>query len=429
MKIIIKKFIAYFLLILLGVCNIHAEQESKTYLIPVKGEINQGLVDYLHNAVKEAESNNATQIIFEIDTYGGLVDSAINISDIIRGTSVPTICYIQDNAISAGVIIAISGDKVVANQSINIGSAETRPNEEKYISFWTGKLRTVAKENNRNPDIVAGMADASIEIEGIKEKGKLLNLTADEALQHGIVDELVDGKAGLFTYLNIKPSDVVELDYDIKTNISRFVNNPYVSVFLIAIGIIGIVGEMFTAGFGILGSLGILSFALFFAGKMLAGHAHWGILILFATGLILLIIEATVPGFGIPGIVGIVCVILSIILGSSNLSQGIFSFFVALVISVVVIGILLKYAPRSQLFSHIILKDEQKSECGYVSYIDDKHHLIGQEGETITLLRPAGTVLIGERKIDVVSEGEFIEKGSKVKVIAVEGNRVVVRKI
>jgi len=414
---------------IMGIFSIYAQSDRSTYLIPIKGEINPALVDYLNKAVKEAEKNNASQIIFEIDTYGGLVDSAIKISEIIRGTAIPTVCYIKDNAISAGVIISISGDKVAANKSINIGSAETRPKEEKYISFWVGKLRTVAKENNRNPDIIAGMADEKIEIEGIKEKGRLLNLTADEALKHGIVDEVVEGRAGLYQYLNIEPSDVIELDYDIKTNIARFANNPYIATLLITIGIIGIVGEIFTTGFGLLGSIGILSFALYFAGRMFAGHVGWGILILFVAGLVLLIIEATIPGFGVPGITGIICAFLSIILGSPDPGKSIVSLFVALIISIVVIAVLLKYAPRNKLFNHIILKDEQKNDTGYVSYIHDRNDLIGQEGEAVTFLRPAGTVMIGEKKVDVVSEGEFIEKGTKVKVIAVEGNRVVVRKV
>lgn len=426
---IMKKIVLYLVLIVLGIGVAQADTMQKSYLVPIKGEINSALVTYVNNAINEAEANNASQIIFEIDTYGGLVDSAEKISNSIINTSIPTVCYIKNNALSAGVLISISGDKVIANRTINIGSAETRPKEEKYISAWKGKLRTVAKQKGRNAEIIAGMADADLEIKDIKEKGKLLNLTADEALKYGIVDEVVADREELYKFLDIQQSNIVELKYNFRTNVARFTNSIYISTILISLGIIGIVGEVFTTGFGLFGSIGIFSFALFFAGKFIAGHAGWGILILFIAGIVLLGIEIAIPGFGISGITGISCIVLSILLSSSSPVRAAISFSIAVVMSIIVLTILMKFMPKSNLLDHIILKNEQTKDIGYVSHSIDKSALLGREGEALTLLRPAGTVLIGDEKIDVVSEGEYITKGSKVRVIAVEGNKVVVRKI
>ncbi len=425
----VKRILAYCMILVIGLGIGYADNNKKTYIIPIKGEINHAVVTYLEKAIEDAENNKATQIIFEIDTYGGAVDSALKISKLILSTSIPTVSYITDNAISAGVIISISSDKVVANKAINIGSAETRPKEEKYISFWAGELRSVAERKERNPEIVAGMADADLEIKGIKEKGKLLNLTATEALKHGIIDKIVDGRQGLYEYLEIEKSDVVELEYDYKTNIARFTNSVAVSSILIALGIIGIVGEVFVAGFGVLGTVGILSFAIFFAGRVLAGHAGWGVLILFAAGILLMGIEIAIPGFGIPGIAGIGCVILSILLSSANPVNAGISFSIGLLLSIVGLFLIFKYAPRNKLFDHIILKTEQKNEVGYKTFRNDDTNIIGLEGEALTLLRPAGTVVIEDIRYDVVTEGEYIQKGTRVKVVNVEGSRIIVRKI
>ena len=410
-----------------GIVQAQPQAGEQTYVIPIKGEINQAVASYVNKAVQQAQDAGATQIIFAVDTYGGLIEAAVDISEHMLGASVPTVTYIENNAISAGVIISLSADKVVANQRINIGSAETVPKTEKSISFWTGKLRSVAELKGRDPEIVAAMADADIVIEGVKEEGKLLNLTASQALDYGIVDQIVDGKAQLYEYLDIDTSQVVELTYDFQTNIARFTNSIYVSTILLMLGMVGIVGEIFTAGFGVFGSIGIFSFALYFAGRVLAGHAGWGVLILFVAGLILIGVEISMPGFGIPGLTGISCIVLSILVGSPNPTQAAVSFSIAILLSIIVLIMVFRYAPRNQLFSHIILKSEQKNTSGYVSHESNQETLVGMEGEALTLLRPAGTVMIGEKRVSVVSEGAYIKKGAKVKVIAVEGSRIIVR--
>ena len=98
-------------------------------------------------------------------------------------------------------------------------------------------------------------------------------------------------------------------------------------------------------------------------------------------------------------------------------------------LSIAVLFLVFKYAPKNKMFDHIILKVEQKNDAGYISHNVDRDSLVGLEGEALTFLRPAGTAFIAEQRIDVVSEGDFIEKGSKIKVVAVQGSRVVVRKI
>ena len=103
-------------------------------------------------------------------------------------TSIDTIAYVNGEAISAGTLITISAEKIYMSLSSTIGAAETRPNEEKYISYWSGKLRNVAQIRGRDLVLVAAMADADIEIEGIIQKGKLLTLTSQEAAELNFID-------------------------------------------------------------------------------------------------------------------------------------------------------------------------------------------------------------------------------------------------
>ncbi len=102
------------------------------------GEINKASYNYLNSTLKEIEEKSSAAIIFEIDTYGGLINEAEKIKNLIIDLKVPTISFVNTKAESAGVLIAISSEKVVMAKSSTIGSAETIPNTEKILSMWKG---------------------------------------------------------------------------------------------------------------------------------------------------------------------------------------------------------------------------------------------------------------------------------------------------
>jgi membrane-bound ClpP family serine protease len=80
------------------------------------------------------------------------------------------------------------------------------------------------------------------------------------------------------------------------------------------------------------------------------------------------------------------------------------------------------------LFNKMVLFDSAKKEDGYVSNIN-RIDLLGMEGISLTILRPAGTVIINNERVDVVTEGGFIEQNTAVRVIKVEGARIIVREV
>ncbi|MBA1337163.1 MAG: hypothetical protein HPY66_3599 [Firmicutes bacterium] len=403
-------------------------QDDMVYYIPVRGEVNPALKTFISVELEKAYAAGASAVVLEISTLGGRVDSALEISDAIINSGLDTVAYVKDRAISAGVLITISAEKVAMAPGSSIGSAETIPYTEKNISFWAGELRKVAELRGRDAEIVAAMADRDIEIPGVIEKGKLLNLTAARAVELGVADKTASSRSELNRWLGFENAKVVEAQESYQVKLAKIVTNQVVSSLLLALGFGGLVAELFIAGFGIAGTIGLLSFGLFFAGNMLAGHAGWSAVILFVIGIILLLVELSIPGFGFPGVGGIISIMASIFMASASVQQAVVSLLLSIILSVVLITILLKFAPRSKYFDRLILSTQQNRDEGYLG-MKSLASLVDSEGVALTPLRPAGTAEVEGKRIDVVTLGEYIQAGDKVKVIKVEGNRIIVRSL
>lgn len=400
-------------------------------VIPVKGVIDRGLTAFVIRGIREAEEMKAKALIIEIDTPGGEVGSAIQMSNAILETSIPTVSFINNEATSAGVIIAISSKKLTAVSGATIGAAETRPKEEKYIAYWSSALRGAAEKTGRDPKLVAAMADADVVIEGVKEKGKILSLTTGEALELGLIDEQVKNLEELIQEVMATEKtdniEIVKQNMNLTERIAHMATNPYIAPVLLTIGIVGTVTEVLTPGFGIPGIIGLIAFGLFFGGNFMAGAAQSWVLGLFILGLLLLVIEMFIPGFGVFGVAGILSIIGSMIMAFPSPEQALVSVLIALVTSGVIIYFLVKYLIKTPVFDRIILGTKQAKSDGYVATNKDSGELEGAKGKAVTSLRPAGVAVIGERKVDVLTEGEFVPSGSDIVVIRVEGSKIIVK--
>jgi membrane-bound serine protease (ClpP class) len=401
---------------------------DKVYVVPIKGEINRATNYFVKDTIEELESQGAKAIIFEIDTYGGLIDQAQQIKDSIISTDIPTISFVDKNAQSAGVLIAIASEKVVMAKNATIGSAETIPNTEKALSMWRALLRDAAQYRGRNSDIVEAMADKDIVIEGIKEKGKLINLTGNEAVKYGIADLTANDYESILEHFNIETSEIVKVEEGFQVKFAKAISSSALSTLLLAIGLIGIVVEIFTPGFGLGGIASIIAFGLYFGGNILAGNSNWISLTFFVIGLILIVIEGMVPGFGLPGISGIVFIILGIIMAMDNLSSAVLSLSIAIILTTIVTILFVKLGYRSKIFNNVILSNKLLKDKGYIPS-NDMEHLLGEEGITLSELRPAGFIEIGNNKYDALSDGGFIVRNDKIKVVKVEGSKIFVRRI
>lgn len=422
----LKKIGVFVLLSILILSNLAFAEQDNVYVIPIKGEINKATYNFLNHTINSLDNPKA--IIFEIDTYGGLIGEAEKIKNLIISLPIPTISYVNNKAESAGVLITIASEKVAISTTATIGSAETIPDTEKVLSMWRGILRDTAQYRNRDELIVQAMADRDIEVEGINPRGKLINLTSTEAVKYGIADLATDSYDEIISYFNLGNANLVKVKESLQIKLSKYISSPYISSFLLTLGFVGMVVEILTPGFGIGGTLSIIGFGLYFGGNILAGNAHWTSLILFVTGLILLIVEAIVPGFGLPGISGIIFVIVGTVLAMESIKIAVISLSVAILITTITTIILLKFGFRSKMLNKIILQTRQEDKDGYLS-VDTMSEYLDKEGRTLTELRPSGFIEIDGIKLDALSESSFIPKNESIRIIRVEGSKIFVRRM
>ncbi|MEW8972668.1 MAG: NfeD family protein [Tissierellaceae bacterium] len=406
----------------------YGESSGNIYVIPIEGEINRATRNFVVGAIDELNKKNVEAIILEINTYGGLIDEAIRIKDAILATNIPTISFVNNKAESAGVLISISGEKVVMAPNATIGSAETIPNTEKVLSMWRAILRDTAQYRNRDENIVEAMADRDMEIDGITTRGKLVNLTSQEALNLGIADYISNDYDDILNNFGFDNANIIHRQEGFQMKLSKYISSPYVSSMLLTIAFVGLIVEIMTPGFGIGGTISIIGFGLYFGGNILAGHSHWTSLALFVTGLILLVIEGIVPGFGLPGISGIIFVLVGIILAMNSFGVALLSMSIAIIITTIVTMILFKLGFRSNILNSIILTTKHEEQKGYVS-TDNKREYLNKEGKTVSGLRPSGFMDIDGERIDVLSDEGYIPVDTLVQVVRVEGSKIFVRRV
>ncbi|MEE0775830.1 MAG: NfeD family protein, partial [Bacillota bacterium] len=210
--------------------------------------------------------------------------------------------------------------------------------------------------------------------------------------------------------------------------IAAFLSNPVVSGLLIAIGVVGLLFELLTAGIGAAGIIGVSAWVLYFAGHALLDNIGWMAIVFFIVGLAFIILEAfVIPGFGIAGVAGIAAILFSVFLIAPSVESGLITIGVALAAAVLLMVISMKNKKTRSLWRKLVLKDRTDAENGYTSPNMDNSSYLGKEGVALSPLRPAGAIDIDGDRVDVVTEGDFLAAGSKVKVIGLDGTRIIVR--
>jgi membrane-bound serine protease (ClpP class) len=432
----------FIIIALLFVLTTFAQQKT-VYVAYIDSEIDLGLAPYISRVISEAEKNNAAAIVFKINTFGGRVDAATQIKDAILSSKVLTIAFINNRAISAGALIALSCNKIVMVPGSSIGAATVVDQSgqkvgEKYQSYMRSEMRSTAERNGRRTDVAEGMVDERVIVPGLVDSTKLITLTSEEALKYKIADTVVvDFKAAL-NYFGLKNAKEVILTANWAEDVVKFLNNAIVSSILIMIGFFGLMAEIKTPGWGVGGTVGLIALALFFGSSYILQLASILEILLFVIGLGLLLAEIfIIPGFGIAGISGIILIFASIflsLLGSepfidmNAVSLAIIQLSGAMLFALLGMFFLVRFLPKSRAFNKLVLSEAEKAEHGFVSYQSEKD-LIGKTGIAFTTLRPGGTAEINGRRIDVVADSEYIDKDVKIKVLRVEGIKVVVTPI
>ncbi|EKU49914.1 NfeD family protein [Staphylococcus massiliensis] len=210
--------------------------------------------------------------------------------------------------------------------------------------------------------------------------------------------------------------------------LSKMITSPLISLVLTCVIFLGFLYQLYSKRINIIGIIATLALLVFFLGFLIEGSMSFLTFILFIVGVIFLILELFVVG-AVLGITGLVLIIFSIVSLGDNLLQMLVNVVIALILAIIEWVILVKFFKRKiPFFENVVLKDSTSRESGYTSH-DDLSHLVGEVANTVTDLRPSGVIVLNDDRIDAVSDGPFILKDKPVKIIEVEGTRVVVREI
>ncbi len=437
-RIIIFSFLlvtAAFSLLQVVSSPVYAQGEGKlVYIIPIEDTVERGMAAFLQRTTNEALEQGADHVIFELDTPGGRVDAAGEIGEIIQDLKIPNTAFVTSRAYSAGSYIALNTDKIYMKPQATMGASgviksDGTAADKKAQSAWISSMVTAAKAHGRDPLYARAMADPKVNLpEYGAAKGEYLTLGPSEAKETGYAEGIVDDRTELLNELGLSDAKVVEESPTLAENLARFLTNPVVIPILLSVASLGLVVELYSPGFGIPGIMGILALVLFFYGHIVAGLAGYEAVILLVLGVVLIIAELFLPG-GIAGIAGLIAIVASLMLSSADMGYMAMSIGIALLVTIAASLILFKTVGMERgFFRHIILNESASAEKGFLSSVT-RLELIGLEGEAITPLRPAGTAILEGERLDVVSEGGFVQAQQRVKVVKTEGSRIVVRPI
>jgi membrane-bound ClpP family serine protease len=274
---------------------------------------------------------------------------------------------------------------------------------------------------------------------------RYMTLTARQAREVGLADTLVKDLPELYEWEGIDAEQVKTIEADWLDSLADFLRDPWTSVLLVMVGITCLILELKMPGVGLPGVVAAICFVLFFwAHSQLHGQITWLAILLFVLGLVLIGLEVfVIPGFGVCGISGILLVLCSLGLvayghwpRSSDewvrFGEKIGPFGISLLGSLVMVFLVVRYLPYIPVLNRLMLRQAEDGED--LPQVEHPGHaemqaLLGAIGVAATPLRPAGKTQFGDSFIDVVAEGRYIMPGTRVQVVEVEGNRVVVKEV
>jgi membrane-bound serine protease (ClpP class) len=455
-------------LLLLGLALLTSPAEARqvvrkgdTVVVDLSGEVSPPLYLFLRRAIKAAEAVGAGAIVIEMNTYGGRLDAAGDISGALNRTTIPTFTFINTNAGSAGSLIALATRHIYMSPVSAIGAAApvlaggaelSGTEKDKTLSYWSALVRSSASRNGHNPDIGEAFMDKEKEVKigdrVVHAKGTLLTLNAQEAtelingkplLAEGIVNSVDDlvKKAGLGgAVVAVEPSGFERLAFWITA----------LAPLLLLLGIICAYLEFKMPGVSMPGIIAAICFALFFAGHYLAGLAGWEVVALFVLGVIFVLVEILFFAHStiVFGVVGVFLMLGSLLWAMIDRYPGetffptgdmlaipVRNLFFSLVAAVAIIMVLARYLPQTSLYRRFALMTTNPpgpSLAGAPRQFATAIDLTpGMPGTAQTMLRPSGKARFADHLVDVVTEGEFVAAETPITVVQKDGMRVVVK--
>jgi membrane-bound serine protease (ClpP class) len=469
-----------------------ADPVQAAYLRPVRIKI-EGVItgltrETVSRQLERARDDNADLVIVDIDSPGGDAQASMDIAYLLaRLPFAHTVAYIDKNAMSGGAFIAIGCKEILMRPDAKIGDAGPivlgedsafRFAPEKIVSFLTAEIRTVANLSGHPPAIAEAMIDKDLKVffyrhqdtgqtkcmseaevanlpkPGDWEKGKQvfgsgrLFLTLDG--RYAVETQLADATVGGFDDLRGRykiEGDIPLFEHTWVDTTVAVLNIPFVTGLLLVLGLVLMYVELFIPGFGIFGILSATCFTLFFWSKFLGGTADWLEVLLFLGGIVCVGVEIFfLPGFAVFGVTGILLILAGLVMAIAPTASQFTNPMDAISTSAATVGssflvfviigaILARFLGAIPIFSRMALAPPSVDVDHAPAPIEGTvlptvgPELVGAIGVTSTALRPSGKARINDMELDVVAEGSFIPAGRDVRVLLVQGIRILVREM
>ncbi len=382
----------------------------------------------VERSVDEANQEHAQAIVLDVNSPGGLVEAAFRIRDALLSAQEPVDAYVSERAYSAAALITLAAGRIVMAPGASIGAAEPIPATVKTISALRAEFESTAQRNHRNAAIAGAMVDKNVDLPAYKHAGAILTLNTQDALRSGIAQATAPDLDAALAGLQLAGAPRTTQSFSWAEQLARFATDPAVSGLLLTIGMLGLLIEMQTLH-AIAGIVGVSALTLFFGSHVYAGFSNGFVVALALAGLLGILWELhVVPGHGLPGILGVAALLVAVLcaFGLPFLFVGIETLATAIVLTVIAFTLTVRAVPQNAWAHRLALASTQGPE--YVTSADFSHFR-GQTGTAASFLRPAGIASIAGRRVDVLTEGEFITQGTPIRVVRVEGARVFVEPV
>ncbi len=405
-----------------------ASSQAPVVIVPIHGMVDDGMRHLVERAVAEANRVHARAIVLDVNSTGGLLADAFAIKDAIYSAKEPVIAYDERRAYSSAALISMASNTIVMAPGASIGAAQPHPTTKELVSAVKAEFESAAQRNHRNPTLAAAMVDPSIDLPGYKPSGAYLTLNTADALRSGIAQAQAPSLDAALAAFHLANAPRLTPQYTWGEELARFATMPEISGLLLTIGMLGLIIEMQTLH-GIAGTIGVAALALFFGTHVYAGFSNGLVIALAIVGLIGILWELhVVPGHGVPGVLGAMALVAAVLLafGLPFFFVAVETFSTAVILTAIGFALFTRLVPENAWMQKLTLAAVQGPD--YVTS-SDFSSLRGAIGTASSFLRPAGVASIDGKRVDVLTEGEFIQAGTPIRVTRVEGARIFVEPV
>lgn len=419
--------------------------QAKVFVVPIESEIDNRAARHFSLAQRQASEAGADILVVKLNTFGGALDAADSIRTALLRCPLPTVAFVDVNAASAGALIALACDSVYMAPAASMGSATVvngagEPMPEKYQSYMSTIMRATAEHHGRRAegDSSVWRRDPAIAASMVNPE-ESVSLTARQALACGYADGIAPDLDAVLADLRRSSEEVQYYQSSLTDDILGFLSNAAVRAVLIMLIIGGIYMEMHTPGLGFAGAVASVAAILYFLPGLIIGTMPAWVVLCLIAGVVLIALEIfVVPGFGVTGIAGIIAVAVALtgVMTTSDAVTGIDDLGAILrSVGIVAIGAVAAAALVLYLTSsrgpkifrrHTELMTELTVDKGFIGVDLSPRQYIGAVATTLTEMRPAGKIQIGNETFDAVSTGEFIGRRHKVQVVRYENAQLYV---